>query len=96
MNVVAAPAPRQASAAPDRRILKRACRGRADGDDPSSLLSRTHDRFGCLDGNLVVFRIDDVIFDAFDSDRLERPIADVECDLGSLDAGALELRTGPA
>ena len=94
MKSVAAAGPaRDAAAAAQRRVLERAGRRRADGDDAAPVApARARSASAAAGADLVALRIDDVILDALDAHRLERAVADVQRDLGALDAASLERR----
>ena len=98
MKVVASPRPGDdSSAAPNRGILERARRRRADRDDAAALGAGAVDRVGGGLGDLVALRIDHVLPRPVGAHRLERAVADVQRDLGALDAArARARRASPA
>ena len=70
--------------------FERPRRRRADGDDAPAFVAGLVDDRRRPPVDLVVLRLESMIFDAIDADRLKRAVADVQRDLDQLDAARLE------
>src|SRR6476661_7338710 len=83
---------RRSSAGDDSAVLlagdgfQRPRRGCPDGNYPARLIERLIDRVGTVIGNLIALSFHAVLFNTFDTDRLKRPIADMQRDFRDLDA----------
>src|SRR5438094_149598 len=70
--------------------LERPRRRRADCNDAAPRAPRARDRAGRRVADRVALRLETVILDTLDADRLKRAIADVQGDLGERDAARLQ------
>ena len=74
------------SSASTDRVFESANRGGADGDDSAPAVERVIDGGGGAGGNGIRLGVEFVILNTIDADWLESSEADVQRDLGSLDA----------